>query len=577
MMITIPQKFKETVDKFSNRPAVKFKYHGAYISVTFSQLYRRVQAMAKGLQSLGLKHGDRFAILSENRSEWVRADLAALTLGAITVPVHTTLSPRIISHILNDAKIKILFVSNQENFNKLLLIEKELPALQQIIYINLDNKPENFSKTLISLDEVMKLGESDGQEINTEISPDDVASIVYTSGTTALPKGVMLTHHNFLFDAEASVTAVPVNEHDVLLSFLPLSHVLERTAGYYAPLLCRCCCIAYAESIKTLTTNLREVRPTILISVPRIFEKMHDQIWEKVKRGGKLKYKIFVWALKQAPGTASYFFADLLVFKKIRATLGGRFRLTICGGASLNHKLAKFFYRIGIKIVEGYGLTETAPVITVNRPDNFKFGTVGLQLPGVEIKIAPDKEILIHGPNVMKGYYNNKKMTDEAIDADGWFHTGDLGFMSSDGFLVIIGRKKEMISMSNGKIVWPEQIELVLNDDRFIIQSMIHGHNRNYLSALIVPDWQEVLRTLDELGVATREPDELLREPKLIKLFEHRLEKINHDLADWEKIRKFILLRREFSQEKDELTPTLKVRRHIIEKHYLKQIEKMYQ
>ncbi|MCL5795754.1 MAG: AMP-binding protein, partial [Patescibacteria group bacterium] len=284
-----------------------------------------------------------------------------------------------------------------------------------------------------------------------------------------------------------------------------------------------------------------------------------------------------VWALKQAPGTVGYFFADLLVFKKIRATLGGRFRLTICGGASLNHKLAKFFYRIGIKIVEGYGLTETAPVITVNRPDNFKFGTVGLQLPGVEIKIAQDKEILVHGPNVMKGYYNNRKMTEESIDLEGWFHTGDLGFMSSDGFLVIIGRKKEMISMSNGKIVWPEQIELVLNDDRFIVQSMIYGHNRNYLSALIVPDWQEVLRTLDELGIATREPDELLREPKLIKLFEHRLEKINHDLADWEKIRKFILLRREFSQEKDELTPTLKVRRHIIEKHYLKQIEKMYQ
>lgn len=575
--MTIPQKFKEIAERFSNRPALKFKYHGAYISITFSELQRRVQILTRGLQELGVQKGDRLAILSENRSEWVRADLAILTLGAITVPIHTTLSAKIIAHILNDSGVKILFVSSQDLFNKLLLIENDLSALQVIIYINLDQRPENFSKKLISLDEVMKLGEQTAAVLPAEVNPDDVASIVYTSGTTALPKGVMLTHRNFLLNAEAAVTCVPVDENDVLLSFLPLSHVLEKTCGYYAPLLCRGCCIAYAESIKTLPLNLKEVKPTILVSVPRIFEKVHDQIWEKVKRGGKLKYKIFVWALKQAPGTWRYKIADFLVFRKIRANLGGRLRLTICGGASLNHKLGRFFQRLGIKIVEGYGLTETSPVVTVNRPNNIKFGTVGQQLPAVEIEIAADKEILVRGPNVMKGYYNNEALTKEVIDADGFFHTGDLGFLSSDGFLVIIGRKKEMICLSNGKIVWPEQLEVVLNNDRFIVQSLVYGNSRSFLAALLVPDWAEVIRTLDELGISTREPDELLNEPELIKFFERRLEKINGQFADWEKIRKFTILRREFSQEKDELTPTLKVRRHIIEEHYSKQLEKMYQ
>ena len=360
--------------------------------------------MAKGLQELSLVKGDKVAILCENRTEWVRTDLAILSLGAITVPVHTSLSPKIIKHILNDSGARVILVSNQEQFNKLLIVINELPDLRTVIFINLDHPHEIKDKKLISLDEVMKLGNESKKEIIAEVRPDDVASIVYTSGTTAMPKGVMLTHQNFIFNAEAAVTVVPVDEDDTLLSFLPLTHVLERTAGYYAPLVCRGSCIAYAESAKTLPENLKEVKPTILVSIPRVFEKIHTGIWDQVKDGGALKYKLFVWALKQEPGTIKYKVADLLVFHKVRQAFGGHLRLTISGGATLNHKLARFFARLGIKIVEGYGLTETAPVVTVNRPDNIKFGTVGQQLPGVEIKIAADKEILVHGPNVMKGY-----------------------------------------------------------------------------------------------------------------------------------------------------------------------------
>ncbi|MBI3290932.1 long-chain fatty acid--CoA ligase [Candidatus Falkowbacteria bacterium] len=576
-MLTIPAKFRETADKFANRTALRFKYQGAYIGITFAELKERVDTMAKGLAELGVTRGDRVAILSENRSEWVRTDLAVLSLGAISVPVHTTLSSIIIKHILNDSGSRVILVSNQEQFNKLRLVSSELLDLRVIIYINLtDSQNPNGNIKLTSLDEVMELGKKSDKEVSPTIEPDDLASLVYTSGTTALPKGVMLTHHNFMFDAETSLTAVEVTEKDSLLSFLPLSHVLERTAGYYAPLVCRGASIAYAENIKTLKENLKEIKPTVIVSVPRIFERIHAGIWEKVKAGGGLKYKIFVWALKQEPRTFKHLAANILVFKKIRKAFGGHLRFTISGGASLNHKLARFFYRIGITILEGYGLTETAPVVTVNRLDNIKFGTVGQHLPGVELEIAKDKEILVRGPNVMRGYYKQEGLTKEAIDDNGWFHTGDLGFVNSEGFLVIIGRKKEMISLSSGKIAWPESLEIILNEDRFISQSMVYGNNKSYLTALIIPDWREVSRNLDKIGLTSKEPDQLIKEEKLYKVFEERINKINEQFADWEKIRKFALLPREFLQEKDELTPTMKLRRQALEDHYQKELAVMY-
>ncbi len=576
-MLTIPKQFNETAERFPNRPALKFKYHGTYISVSFSELRKRVENMAKGFLELGINPSDRVAILSENRTEWVRTDLATLTIGAISVPVHTTLSSKIISHVLKDSGAKAVLVSNQDQFNKLMLVINDLPDLESIIYINLDNpESNNLQKKLINLKDVMKLGRDSEKDLPQGPNLDDTASIIYTSGTTAMPKGVMLTHRNFIFNAEASLAAVSVSEKDSFLSFLPLSHVLERTIGYYAPLVCRGCCIAYAESVKTLKQNLKEVKPTILVSVPRIFERIYSGIWDKVKTKGGLSYKIFIWAMKQQPKTFYFRLADFLVFKKIRANLGGNFRFTISGGATLNPKLAKFFSHISITILEGYGLTETSPVVSANRLENIKFGTVGQVLDGVKIKIAPDKEILVSGPNLMKGYYKNDGLTKEVIDSEGWFHTGDLGFLTQDGFLIIIGRKKEMISLSNGKIVWPEQIELRLNGDSFISQSFVYGNNRNYVCALVIPDWAAVGRKLFELGLEGKEPDKLVSNPKLAEIFNKRVEKINSQFAEWEKIRKFTLVIREFSPEKDEVTPTLKLRRQIIENNYKKELDKMY-
>ena len=574
---TIAEQFALTAERFSGKTALKFKFQGAYINVSFAELKNRVDILAKAFLELGIAQGDKVAILSENRTEWVRADLAALTLGAVSVPIHTTLSPKIIKHILNDSQARVILVAKQEQFNKLMLVINELPKLQTVIYIQLDQPVNNLGeKKLMSLDEVMELGEKSAKKIEVKVSPDDVASIVYTSGTTALPKGVMLSHRNFLFNAEAAVKAVPVTAKDTLLSFLPLSHVLERTAGYYAPLILRGCTIAYAENLKTLKQNLKEIKPTILVSVPRIFEKIHDGIWDKINQGSQFKKKIFLWALKQNQGRFLYRLADVLVFRKIRSAFGGRFRFTISGGATLNHKLAKFFDKIGIKIVEGYGLTETSPVVCVNRLENIKFGTVGQALNGVEIKIAPDKEILVRGPLVMKGYHQNEKATREAIDADGWFYTGDLGFLNSEGFLVIIGRKKEMISLSNGKIVWPEQLEVILNDDRFINQAMVYGNNKSYVTALVVPDWPEVNLHLKEIGLVSREPDQLVNDQNLKAYILQRVEKINEQFADWEKVRKIALAAREFSAERDEVTPSLKLRRNVIGEHYQKQIQGLY-
>lgn len=575
VMDTINKQFKVTAEKFAKRPALKFKYQGTYISVSFFELQKRVKQMAAGLKALGIVHGDRVAILSENRSEWVRTDLATLMLGAASVPIHTTLSAKIIAHILNDSGSKVILVSSQELFNKLQLVLDELKTIEKIIYINLEDT--SASDKLISIDEVMKMGEAGAQNIQDQASPDDIASIVYTSGTTALPKGVMLTHKNFITNARGAVKAVLVDEHDVFLSFLPLSHVFERTTGYYAALICQGSCIAYAENIKQLKSNLAEIKPTMLIAVPRIFEKIHKGIWDKVKEGSAAKRKIFLWALKQTPGTFKYKLADKLVFKKIKKAFGGNLRLAISGGAALNHKLAKFFHKIGITIVEGYGLTETAPVITCNRPTNIKLGTVGQKLEGVEIKIADDKEVLTRGDCIMKGYWNNDALTKEVIDSDGWLHTGDLGFINSEGFLVIIGRKKEMISLSTGKIAWPEHIEMILNDDRYISQTMVMGNNKSYLTALIIPDFTEIGRYAEELGLPKKEPGELVKEEKLRAVFKQRLEKININLADWEEVRNFILLPQEFSQDREELTPTLKLRRKIIEQNNAKQIQGLYQ
>ncbi len=576
MYKAIPELFFETAKKFPNKPALLYKKEGVYFPIKYKELAKKIVLVAGTFKNLGLEKGDCVAILSENRPEWVIADLATMYLGAITVPLHTTFNPKAICNVLNHCKAKILVVSNDEFLNKVLLGQKELKYLKKIIFLEklTSTHKEILTNKVLSWRALAALKQDQECEA-IFLDPDEPCSIIYTSGTTGRPKGVVLTHRNFLSNAEAVNEAIPVQKNDVFLSFLPLSHVFERLAGYYLPLAYGAT-IAYAEGVKGLAKNLKEVKPTILISVPRVFEKFHDAIWDKINKAKPFEKKMFKWALKQKKYTFGYKVADRLVFKKIRQNMGGNLRLAISGGAALDEDIGKFFFKIGVKVLEGYGLTETSPVIAVNREKDLKFGTVGKVLPGVKVKITENKEVLIKGPNVFTSYFGNREQTRNAFK-EGWFCTGDLGFLDKQGFLTIIGRGKEMIVTSGGKNVWPEPIESLMNTDKLIAQSIIIGNNRKFISALIVPDWQEVEIYLKEQNLPLQEHLKLIKDPVILDLFQKRInEKINPYLSDVEKIKKFVLLPQEFSQDEDELTPTLKLRRHIIEKHYQKSIDSIY-
>lgn len=583
MYKTIPEVFFETVQKYPNKPALLYKKEGVYFPISYKELKDKVSTFACSLQKLGVEKGDRVAILSENRPEWAITDLASMSVGGVVVPLHTTLNPKALLNVINHSKAKILVVSNSDFLNKILLVQKNIKYLKKIIFLEkltASQKPARagggiLSDKIISWNAIFRRN----QDIDCKkvfLDPDDACSIIYTSGTTGKPKGVVLSHRNFLSNAESVYEVIPVKQSDVFLSFLPLSHVLERLAGYYMPL-CYGATIAYAEGAKQLPQNLKEVKPSILIAVPRIFEKFHDAVWDKVNTSSKLKKKIFLWALKQDKESFKHRVGDFLVFGQIRQQLGGKIRLAISGGSSLNEKVGRFFSKTGVVILEGYGLTETSPVIAVNREGEIRFGTVGKLLPGVKIKISDKKEILVKGPNVFSGYFKNKKETKSCFDKEGWFLTGDMGFLDNEGYLTIIGREKEMLVTSGGKNVWPEKIENLLNDDKFIAQAMVLGNNRKFISALVAPDWQEVEAYFKKNNLPLKEHHNLIKDPQLLAVFQHRIdEKINKGLNDYEKIKKFYLIPQEFSQNQDELTPTLKLRRHIVEKHYKRAIDSMY-
>lgn len=577
---TLPAVFLETAKKFKHKKAVSYKKDGLYYSLSYGKLADKIRIFAANMAHLGLKKGDRLAILSRNCPEWVVFDLGTMLFGGITVPIHPTLSPKIIAYVLNHSEAKIMIVNSLELLNKVLLVSDDLKHLKKIIYMGRGKirLEERFKLNIEFWSEIMKADFSKkaiAEEVLPEVDSTDICSIIYTSGTTGLPKGVCLTHDNFLSDVEAVLKAVPVDDTDVFLSFLPLSHVLERTAGYYIPLSVGASVI-YAESVKRLPKNLKEIKPTILISVPRVLEKFHDGIYDKMKSGAKWKKALFYYALKQPKDAWTAKILDRLVFQKVRKALGGHLRLIVSGGASLNPTIGKFFNKIGLTVLEGYGLTETSPVVAANRIGRIKFGTVGLPMDGIEIEIAEDREILVKGPIVMSGYYEDSAATAEAIDDDGWFHTGDLGFLDHEGYLTIIGRKKEMMVTSGGKNIWPEPIEQKINIDKYITQSMVVAHNRKFVSALIIPDWPELKKYLAEQGMAWGDQEEILANPKVVALFESRVKQINAELPDYEQIKAFHLLVNEFSEAKDEMTPTLKLRRQTIESHYKKEIESMY-
>jgi len=565
---TIFRRFEEVVKLFPKNNAIGYKVNGHFKVTSYKRLYDKINRYVTSLKGLGIREGTRVAIFSKNRPEWVILDLALNKIGAISVPIHTTLSPKLIKYILNDSGAEYIAIGDL--YSKFQAIEKEV-AVKKIITFN----QIPWKEDLIFFKDLFK-AEPDA----AEPADFEVCTIIYTSGTTGNPKGVMLTNQNFLENIKAAIQYVPYKQRDVFLSIMPLSHVLERTGGYYAPLFFGAA-IYFAESPKTLAEDIKLVKPTAIVSVPRIFEKVFDKIMDKVRASSDFKQKLFYRSLKISREyiiaqeakqekifrKILFWAADRFILKKIRHNLGGRLKFSISGGASLNPSIAKFFEAIGIKILEGYGLTETSPIIAVNPIADFRFGTVGKIIPGIEVKIADDNEILVKGSNVMKGYYNNESFTRECFTTEGFLKTGDLGHLDHDGYLTIIGRKKEMLVTSTGKNVNPESLENTIAESKYISQVMIYGEKQKYLSALVVPDFEELKKYARENNWQL-ELFELLKYQPVIDLIKSEIDKRLKDFPDNEQIGKFNLLDREFSEEREEMTPSLKLRRNKILENY---------
>ncbi len=578
-----------------DRPAaMKYKRGGRWIDISLAEFRDTVRHFSTGMRVLGMKPGDRVAILSENRPEWSMTDFAALCGGGVTVPIYPTLLGWQIEYILNDSESVAVVASDEEQLTKLLEIRSHTPCVHHIIVCD---PPATLPEGVMTFKDVVAKGiaeeEQHGRarfdELKAKPTAADLATLVYTSGTTGNPKGAMLTHGNITSNVIAGVGIMPIRPGDVALSILPLSHILERTADfayYYVG-----ACVAYAENVLKVADNLQEIRPDVFAGVPRLFEKMRVRIMDNVAAAPKIRQKIFFWALGIAEKRLPYIIerksmpaglalqsaiADKLVFRKITDRLGGKVRFVLSGGAPLSADLAAFFIGAGVEILEGYGLTETSPVISLNRLDKRRIGTVGPLIPGVEVRIAEDGEILSRGPHIMMGYFNNPEATAQAIDKDGWFHTGDIGELDSDGFLKITDRKKDIIINAYGKNIAPQPLEAMLKSSPYIGTPVLIGDRRKYLSALIVPNFEKLERDAQGLGIAFNSREELVANGQVIGLIQTEIDRFYKNLDRQEQIRRFTQLSRDFTIEDDEITRSLKVKRKNVDAKYKSIIDQMY-
>jgi long-chain acyl-CoA synthetase len=594
---TIPELFWRLTEKFANdtRPFLLYKADDAYRGLRYADVRSRVELFAHGLASLGLKRGDRVAIISENRPEWVLSDLAIVSLGGVDVPIYPTMTAKQIEFIFNDSGVKMAIVSNQFQLNKVMRVYPDVPSLEKVVLIA--EKGSIAEPDTLSFSAVMDLGKAHLKEqpdllassIAT-VRPEDLLTLIYTSGTTGNPKGVMLTHSNLVSNVKASAQVIGFGTEDTMLSFLPLSHSFERMAGYYTAMSCGAS-IAFAESVETVRDNMLEVHPTIITTVPRLFERIHSRVMKQMDAAPPAKKKIFHWAIGVGRSYAAarkrgsigaglklrHAIADKLVYKKLKQNTGGKMRFFVSGGAALGKEFGEFFDAVGLKILEGYGLTESSPVISVNHPDNYKFGSVGPAIPGVEVRIAEDGEILARGPNIMKGYWNNAEATHQAVDDDGWLHTGDIGFLDPEGFIHITDRKKHLFVSSGGKNIAPQPIENLFLSSKYIEQFMLIGDRRMFLTALIVPDFEALREFADGRNIEYVSNSDLARNPVINELIDKEINSIQRDLANYERVRRFTLLEKQFSIEEGELTPTQKIRRKFIEERYSNIIDSMYE
>ncbi len=590
MIETIPQLFLNTVKSYLKNDLLLYKEQGRYVPISTKEFSNFVQNLSLGLRDLGIKKGNKLILLSENCPNWVITDLANLCLGGITVPVYPSLMPEQIKYIIEDSDAEVVVCSSPELWQKIQVIKKDLTKVKHYIVFFKDPPEEVFP-----LEQIMERGEKVSkenpglfEEMALKVEPEDDASILYTSGTTGIPKGVILTHKNFISNIKTTLSIIDISYKDTVLSFLPLSHVLERMVVFCY--LYMGASIAFAESLDTLAENLLEIRPNIMVSVPRVFEKIYSKVIDNVLSSSPLKRKIFYWAVNVAKKCAErklkkqpvpkalklkMSIANKLVCSKILDKTGGRVRFFVSGGAPLAKDIAEFFYSIGLLILEGYGLTETSPVVSANTFDNIKFGSVGKPIPGVEVKIAQDGEILVKGPNVMKGYYKKEEETREAFEGE-WFHTGDIGHLDEDGFLVITDRKKDLIVTSGGKNVAPQPIENILKTSPYISNAVVIGDKRRFMSALIVPDFDKLEEYARFNNIPFNSHTDLVKNDEIVRFIESEVDRRTPDLSSYEKIKKIALLNREFEIEKEEITPTLKVKRNIVEKKYKDLIDALY-
>lgn len=571
---------------------MRSKRDGRWADLSYQALADRVQDLSIGLLELGVSPGDRVALLSENRPEWAIADYACLTARCTDVPIYPTLPSKQAEYVLRDSSAVAILVSSAAQVEKVLAARERLPSLRHIVAFD----AAGVRPGVLGLDAVMAMGRAargrhpDWREKALAALPDDLATLIYTSGTTGDPKGVMLTHGNIASNVTTSLGLFDFAPTDECLSFLPLSHIFERMFGHYT-MFHAGVTINYAESFETVPGDMQARRPTVMAAVPRLYEKVFSRVLESVRSSSAPRRRIFAWARRAGeewaertiaghaiPATLAVRFAlaDRLVFAKLRARTGGRIRLFISGGAPLSAEIARFFYAAGMPVVEGYGLTETSPVIAVNTPSSLRLGTVGRPIPGVAVRIAEDGEILTRGPHVMRGYFNKPEATAEAIDPDGWLRTGDIGALDADGFLTITDRKKDLIVTAGGKNIAPQPIENLAKRSKFVSNAVMLGDRRPFPIMLIVPNAESLKGWAEHQQITETDPERLLALPEVRQKLEREVRKALRDLAQFEMPKKLLLLSREFSIEAGELTPKLSVRRKVVEERHREAIEELY-
>ena len=588
---TLNQLFFTAARRYNKPDAMMSRVDGKWQPISHATILERVRRIALGLSSIGVARGDRVAILSENRPEWAFADYACLTSGLADVPIYATLPAEQIPYLLEDSGAVAIFVSTPAQAAKIAGVRSRCTGLRYVIAFD-ESARSDANMTLRDLEAKGAAADTTERAAEYErsamaVSPNDLATIIYTSGTTGAPKGVMLSHDNIHSNVEGTRRVVPI-ENDVAISFLPLCHIFQRMGDYW--FFATGTTIAHVENFDLVPTAMQEVRPSIALSVPRLYEKMYARVLENALAGGALKKRIFFWARAVADRWADeklagrepggmlglqYALAQRLVFSKLQARTGGRMRYFVSGGAPLATEINKFFYAAGLTILEGYGLTETSPVIGVNTPVNFRIGTIGKPIDGVEVKIAPDGEILTRGPHVMKGYFNKLEATSEAIDPDGWFHTGDIGVIE-DGFIRITDRKKDIIVTAGGKNIAPQPIENLVKTNKYVSQAVMIGDRRKFPVLLIVPNYEQLEKWAKLKNLIWTDRSQLLAMPSVAAMMDKEVRSKLTGLAPFEMPKKIALLGSDFTVEGGELTPTLKVKRRVIEKNYKSLIDSLY-